>query len=181
MFDKLIDLVRQNAGDGILNNNAIPNEKNEQAVQGAGNSIIATLQSALASGKIKDVLGYFNGGGTDARIVQEATGNYANELQQSMGLNETEANNASRMVIPQTMNQLAAKTADPSDKSFNIQDIFNKLSGGKTGGMDIQALLNRFGGGKLDKDGDGDVDMQGLTSMFSGGGSVLDKVKSMFN
>lgn len=53
MFDKLIDLVRQNSGDGILNNNAIPNEKNEQAVQGAGNSIIATLQSALAGGKIK--------------------------------------------------------------------------------------------------------------------------------
>ncbi len=33
MFDNLINLVRKNAGDGILNNNAIPNDKNEQAVQ----------------------------------------------------------------------------------------------------------------------------------------------------
>src|SRR5688572_5916862 len=121
MFDKLMDLVRQHAGDGILNNNAIPNEKNEQAVQGAGNSIIATLQSALAGGKIKDVLAFFKGGGTDSGIVQEATGNYAKELQQNIGLNEADARNAANKVIPQSMNQLAAKTADPSDNSFNIQ------------------------------------------------------------
>ena len=178
MFDKLIDLVRQNASDGILNNNAIPNEKNEQAVQGASNSIVATLQNALAGGKIKDVLGYFQSGGTSSGIVQEATGNYAKELQQNMGLNESDAHNAASKVIPQAMNQLATKTVDPADHSFNIQDIFNKLSGGKTGGMDVQALLNRFGAGKLDKDGDGDVDMKDLTSMFSGGG-VIDKVKGM--
>jgi uncharacterized protein YidB (DUF937 family) len=181
MFDKLIDLVRQHAGDGIINNNAIPNEKNEQAVQGAGNSIVASLQNALAGGKIKDVLGYFQTGGTDAGIVQDATGNYAKQLQQNMGLNEAEARNAAGKVIPAAMNQLAKKTADPADSSFNIQDIFNKLSGGKTGGIDIQSLLNRVGGGKLDNDGDGDVDMQDLTSMFSGSASVMDKVKGMFN
>ncbi len=180
MFDKLIDLVRQNAGDGILNNKAIPNEKNEQAVQGAGNSIMATLQNALAGGKIQDVLGYFKGGGSDGEIVKEATGNYSKDLQHNLGLNESDAQNAANKVIPQAMNQLANKTTDPSDNSFNIQDI-NKLSGGKTGGMDVQALLNRFGGGKLDKDGDGDVDMQDLTSMFSGGGGVMDKVKGMFS
>jgi len=181
MLDKLMDLVRQNAGDGILNNNAIPNEKNDQAVEGAGNSIMATLQNALSSGKLNDVLSYFKTGGTESPVVQEATGNYARDLQQNLGLNEPDARTAATKVIPQAMNQLATKTADPSDNGFNIQDIFNKLSGGKTGGMDIQALLSRFGAGKLDQDGDGDVDLQDLKGMFAGGGGVMDKVKGMFN
>ena len=182
MLENLINLVRQNAGDAVINNPAIPNEKNEDAVKGAGGSIIASLQNALSGGKITDVLGYFkNGSNASPEIVQEATNNYANDLQTKMGLDAQQANNVASKVVPKTMDQLAAKTADPSDSSFNIQDIFNKLSGGKTGGMNIQSMLNKFGGGNLDKDGDGDVDLQDLKSMFAGGGGMMDKVKGLFS
>ena len=183
MLENLINLVRQNAGDAVINNPAIPNEKNEESVKDAGGSIMSTLQNALSGGKISDVLNYFkNGNSASPEIVQEATNNYANDLQTKLGLDTQQAHNVANNVVPKTMDQLAAKTVDPSDNSFNIQDIFNKLSGGKTGGMNIQSMLNKFGGGKLDKDGDGDVDLQDLKSMFAGGsGGVMDKVKGMFN
>src|SRR6185295_18431973 len=114
-------------------------------------------------GRLNDVLSYFKGGGSGSHgIVDEATDNYAKDLQTNIGLTENDAREAAKQVVPQAMNQLASKTADPSDNSFNIQDIFNKLSDGKTGGMNIQGMLNKFGGGKLDKDGDGDVDLQDL-------------------
>ena len=80
------------------------------------------------------------------------------------------------------MQNLVQKTNDPNDSSFDIQGIFNNLSGGSTSGFNMQALLTKFKGAGLDHDGDGDTDLQDLTKMVSGGGGgILDKVKGMFN
>ena len=182
MFENLTNLVRQNAGDAVISNPSIPNEKNEEAVETAGGSIMATLKNALSGGRIKDVLGFFkNGKQGSPELVQEATDNYANDLQNKLGVAPAEANKAAAALVPQTMQQLATKTADPTDSSFNIQDIFNKLSGNKTSGFNMQEMLNKFTGGKLDKDGDGDVDFKDLKTVFAGGGGIVDKVKGMFN
>ena len=93
MLDNLLNLVRKNAGDAVENNPAIPNEKNEAAVQDAGNSIENTLKAALASGKIEDVLAFFKSGNAnpDTPIVHDATLNYANDLQKNYGLDATKA------------------------------------------------------------------------------------------
>jgi hypothetical protein len=184
MLDQIVDLIRNNASGAVVNNPAIPNEKNESAIRQGGNSILETLKSALAGGRLNDVLGYFKTGGSgDNDIVNEATVNYSRDLQTNLGLNEKDATDVATKVIPSSMSQLANKTNDPSDSSFNIQDIFNQLSGGKTGGLNIQNLLNKFGAGKLDKDGDGDVDFQDLKSMFAGdpASGFLGGVKGMFN
>jgi hypothetical protein len=183
MLDQLINLVRQNSKDAVIDNPAIPNEKNEAAVQDAGGSIFSTLQGALSRGQLNEVLAFFKGGGAGSEnIVQEATGNYAQDLKNKFGLDDSNAQSVANKVVPQTMSQLASKATDPSDNSFNIQDIFNQLSGGKTGGINIQNILNKFGGGKLDSDKDGDVDFQDLQAMFTGGsGGLMDKVKGMFS
>ena len=184
MLDKIVDLIRNNASGAVVNNPAVPNEKNESAIRQGGNSIIETLKGALASGRLNDVLGYFkNGGSGNSDLVNEATVNYSRDLQTNLGLNEKDATDVAAKVIPSSMNELANKTNDPADNGFNIQDIFNQLSGGKTGGLNIQNLLSKFGAGKLDKDGDGDVDFQDLKSMFTGdpASGFMDTAKGFFN
>lgn len=182
MLDNLMDLVRKYTGSAVTSNPAVPNEKNEAVTEQAGSSIVDTLKNALSSGRISDVLNYFKKGGKDNDdIVNEATANYANDLQEKHGLDAAQANDVAGKVVPQAMNEMAAKTADPNDKSFNIQDIFNNLSGGKTSGFNMEKAMNKFTGGKFDKDGDGDLDLQDLKSMFAGGGSIVDKVKGLFS
>lgn len=180
MLENLFDLVKQQAGNTIINNPAIPNQKNEEAVQEAGNSVVDSLKNALSGGQINEVLGLFANGqaNADQPVVQQATGNFMERLQSKFGLNNTQAAGIAQSLIPNVMNQLAQRTANPNDKSFDVQQIFNQLSGGKTSGMNIQGMLNKLKGG-LDSDRDGDVDLQDLRSIFSGGGSVIDKLKGM--
>ena len=181
MFEDLINLIRQNADDAVIKNPSIPNEKNEAAVETAGGSIMTTLKNALIGGRLNDVLSFFkNGKQSSPELVQEATNNYAQDLQNNLGIAPADASKTASALVPQTMQQLATKTADPSDKSFNIQNIFNKLSGNKTSGFNMEEMLNKFTGGKLDKDGDGDVDFKDLRSVFMGGG-MADKAKGFFN
>lgn len=182
MLDNLINLVRQHAGNDIINNPAIPNERNEEAVKETGTSIISSLQSALTGGGLSQVMDMFKNGtaGSDNPLVQQASGTLTEKLQEKFGLNLDQASGLAGNLVPNVMNQLAQKTADPNDNSFNVQDIFNQLSGGKTSGTNVQGMLNKFKSG-LDKDGDGDVDLQDLQSLVSGGGPVMDKVKGLFN
>jgi hypothetical protein len=184
MFDNLINLIKQNADQPIVKNSAIPNERNDEAVQEAGNSIMTTLQNALSGGNIKDVMKIFSGDSNkavDNPLTQQATGSFIDTLKSKFGLDNSQAAGVADKLMPNVMNQLSQKTADPKDNSFNVQDIFNKLSGGKTSGMDVQGMFNKYTR-KLDMDHDGDVDLQDLKGLFSGGGgSVIDKVKGMFN
>lgn len=182
MLDQLINMIRKQSGDTIINNPSIPNDKNEAAVATAGTSILDTLKNALADGRLNDVLGYFKQGKTGSPgLVREATDKYAGELQNKLGIPPTTANQTASGTIPDAMDQFANRTSDPSDNNFNIQDIFNQLTGNKTQGINIQSMLNKFGGGQLDKDGDGDVDLKDLQALLAGGGGIMDKVKGMFN
>ena len=82
-------------------------------------------------------------------------------------------------LIPTVLKRLVQKTADPADKSFDIQKIFNEVSEGKTNGLDVKGMMTKFKA-SMDKDGDGDVDLQDLKAFFTGSGGVVDKVKGFF-
>lgn len=55
MFEQLLNLVKENAGEAIINNQAIPDEQNDAAINQATEGIIGGLKSQLASGNISEV------------------------------------------------------------------------------------------------------------------------------
>ena len=187
MLDQLINLVKENAGQAILNNTAIPADRQEEVAQVAGTSIVGGLQQAFAQGNVKDVIAMFTNNASDLQqnpVTNQISGSFVNQMASQFGLSNTQASGIAGSLIPMILGQLVKKTNDPSNNGFNVQDIFNQLSGGKTSGFDIGGLIGKLSSG-LDQDGDGDVDMQDLMSMLGSGGSgeggsLFDKVKSIF-
>jgi hypothetical protein len=171
MLENLINLVKSHAGDAIINNSDIPNERNDEAIQLASENIFQGLQKAFSSGNnegigIENLVSLFSKGGTPAnnQISQGIQNSVVQGLIKQFGLGENKAGNIASMLIPVVMNQLVNKTNDPNDNSFDLQDIFNKVSGGKTGGVDIGSLINQFSGNKDEvKPGSGLLDsLKGL-------------------
>ena len=180
MLDQLINLVRGKAGDAIERNPAIPNERNEEAIRDTSGSIVNSLQNMLQGGGIKDLLGMFGGRPTaENNVKNQVSGNLIENLMNRFGLNQQQAGNVADRVVPNVMNEMVSRTNDPNDNRFNIQDIFNNLSGGSTSGFNMQSLLNKLKGGKLDLDGDGDTDFQDLMSLVKGK-NILGSVKGLF-
>jgi hypothetical protein len=197
MFEQLMDLVKQNSQEAIVNNPAIPNEQNDAVMHTASSSIMSTLQGLLSSGGASSVLNLFNQNNqsdiNNHPVTQAASSNLISTLMSKFGIGSDKAGGIASMLLPMVMSKLVNKTNDSNDGSFNIQGIFNSLSGGKTGGMDIGSLVSQFGGNALDKNHDGKVDLSDLTAAFSGagntqqtnttqnsGGAIMDTIAGLF-
>lgn len=165
MFENLLNLVKEHAGNAIINNPAIPNERNDEAVHEASNSIFTTLKDAIAGGNINEVTNLFNGGNpASSSLTQGIQGNFIQTLMSKFGMNQSQATSTAGGLIPNVLEKLVHKTNDPNDNSFNIQGILGSLtSGAGGGGMDLQGLIGKFTGG-------------GNSS-----GGLMDNIKGLFN
>ncbi|MGX5818409.1 hypothetical protein ACWKWU_09450 [Chitinophaga lutea] len=171
MLDQLVQLVRENAQQVVVANPAVPNEQNEAVIGEASHSIAQGLQDALANGNVKDVMSLFGSNGqvdNNNPVVNNISGNLISSLTQKFNLNSGAAASLAGSLIPTVLGSLVKKTNDPSDNGFSLDGIFSSLTGGSTNGINLGSLLGKFAGG-LDKDGDGDVDLQDMIGMISGG------------
>ncbi len=186
MLEQLIDLIKDHSGNAIINNNAIPNEKNNEAIGLASNSVISGIQQAISSGNIKDVLSLFSGNHevTQNPVTQNIQGNFIDQLKSKLGLDNTQATGAASGLIPDVLKNLVQKTNDPGNNHFDLQNILNQVTGGKTSGFNMQSLLDKYKSGAFDVDGDGDTDLQDVMAMFKGNGKesggLMDTVKGLF-
>ncbi|MFM2224404.1 MAG: hypothetical protein RJA07_606 [Bacteroidota bacterium] len=134
MFENLLNLVKEHAGDAIINNAAIPNEHNDAAIETTTNGIIDGLKSHLGSNGIEGLTSMFQGG-NQSGMVQSISQNVAGSLMQKFGIDNNAANGIVQSLIPVVMNKFVNKTNDPNDSSFDIQGIIGSLAGGNNAGI----------------------------------------------
>jgi hypothetical protein len=146
MIENLINLIKENAGDLIVNNQAISNEHNDAAISETGNAIIKGLKSEVSKGNISGLTEILrsNGNLTNNPIVSGIISSLGTSLESKFNVKSIDAGNIAQSLIPQVMNQLISKTNDPNDNSFNVQGLLSNLGGSGFSGM----LVNMFGSNK---------------------------------
>ncbi|CAL1521410.1 hypothetical protein [Chitinophaga sp. MM2321] len=172
MLEQLMELVRENAQGAVVNNPDVPNEKNEAVIGAATESIASGIQQQLASGNAKEVLALLGGqadvSAQDNPVVGNISNNLVGTLLEKFNLDKGTAMKLASTLIPGVLGSLVSKTNDPANSSFSLDGILNSLTGGSAQGINLQGVLGKLKGG-LDKDGDGDVDFNDLTSLLSNG------------
>ncbi len=148
MIENLIKLVKENADDLIINNEAISNEHKEAAILETGNTIISGLKSEVSKGNIAGLSAILNNNDNliNNPIVAGIISNLASILVSKFNVNSNEAELIAQGLIPKVINELISKTKDPNDDSFTVQGLLSNLGGSGFGGM----LINMFGSGKKD-------------------------------
>ncbi len=136
MFDNLLNLVKEHAGDAIIKNPAVPNEKNEEAIHATTNSIMDTLKSQVSSGNMNGLMDMFKGGNVNASgISSSVNANVVTDLMKKLNIDQSAASGIASSLLPKVMESFVKKTNDPNDSSFDLQGIVSNLGGGGAGGI----------------------------------------------
>ncbi len=132
MLENLLALVKQYAGDAIVNNPAIPNEHNDSAISSVSSSIFDSLKSLISSGGLSQITNMFNGSNPTeaAGVTSGVTSDVISNLMNKFGISGDQAKDIAAKIIPKVMASLVSKTNDPNDSSFDLGSIIQSLSSG---------------------------------------------------
>lgn len=133
MKDELMRLVEENAGNAIVQNEAIPNQFNQAAIQEVTNGIFNTMKGQVTNGNASRVMEIFQNLGSNAlngnAVVNEMISSVTNAFSVKFGVPANAASNAISGLIPTVMKQLVDKTNDPADHLFEMKNVLASLAG----------------------------------------------------
>ena len=162
MLEQLMGLIQDNSQDAIVNNPAIPNQHNEDAMQTIMQSVVGGLKNEAQGGNLGGLMGLLSGqagnGGNlmNNPIVAGIAQNAIGGLMQKFGLSNGAAGNIIAQVLPGVLGSMISKTSNPNDNSMDFGSIIGGLLGGQQAqqmqqsGFDFNQIGYALADGKLD-------------------------------
>jgi len=142
MFEKLFLLVKNNAGMAVINNPAITEGNRDAVINDATSSIIEVLKNQVESGKLKDMVKYFQFSGVyDNPLITSAINKFANKLNMFYNMDMEAATATSNQLIRPVMQELIRQSKEEQNKEFALGTLITKLSGNVA---DMGMLLNQL-------------------------------------
>ena len=81
MFEKLFLLIKNNAGPAVINNPDVPQKFHDAVINEASSTIIEVLKSQIETGKMKDLVSFFQFSGIyNNSLVKIMVNRFTNKL-----------------------------------------------------------------------------------------------------
>jgi hypothetical protein len=142
MFEKLFLLVKNNAGMAVIDNPVIPIKYHEAVINEASSSIIDVLKSQMETGKIKDLVKFFQFSGiSNNSLVSTMVNKFAARLNNFYGIDPSSAWVAANSLIPPVMQELVNQSKNEQNKDFALTTMLSKLNGNRA---DLSILVNQL-------------------------------------
>lgn len=152
MLENILELVKQYGRQHVVENPSVPNEYNNEVMVQASGAITRSLQSALASGNIAQLMQMFNSDNEQEvmanPVAQQAQEGFIDRVTNKMGINRNTAMTIGAALLPLVISQLVKRTRSnaPQDSGFDLTRLIGSLTGG-AGTSNIGNLINQFTGG----------------------------------
>ncbi|MDB5240511.1 MAG: hypothetical protein JWP57_1136 [Spirosoma sp.] len=152
MFETLMNLVRQHAGQSVINNPAVPNDQNDTVMQTVTGSIMNGLGQQAQGGGLGSLLGMATGQGQASDIENHPTTqgvqqHVQQDLMSKLGISPQVAMSIAGALVPVVLSKLMHKANDPNDSSVDAGSLLSGLGGGGQGGG-IGGMLGGLLGGR---------------------------------
>lgn len=180
MIDQLLAMVKEIGQEQVVNNKLIPNEQNETVMATASESILGTIQQALAGGRGEEVLSMFQSNSSaeimSNPLAQDMQQGFMENASQKLGLSSNVIKGLAATMIPIIISKLVKRSNSTAeaDSGFSIQGLLGDLIGGgggnqqQAGGLDIGSLIGQFTGGGGGQQNAGGIG--GMLQQLIGGG-----------
>ena len=136
MFEKLVQLIKNNADKAVINNPQIAEKDREAVMTEASSSIIDVLKKQIESGRLKDLVAFFQLKGIyNNPLVNSMVNKFANRLNTYYNIAPNAAYKVAEELIPSVMVALVQQTKN--EKNMGI--LFSQLNGNRT---DLSGMVN---------------------------------------
>ncbi|MGZ3766740.1 MAG: hypothetical protein ACXVB0_17870 [Mucilaginibacter sp.] len=142
MFEKLFLLVKNNAGKAVMEYPEIPEKDREAVINEASSSIIEVLKGQMESGRLKDLVKYFQYPDIYKNpLINSVVNKFANKLNRFYGIDPTSALRIANSMIPPVMLELIKQSKSEQNKEFALSSFLSKINGNRA---DLSGLVNEM-------------------------------------
>lgn len=142
MFERLFLIVKNNAGKAVIENPEIQEKDREGVINDASSSIIEVFKGQMESGKLKDLVKYFQFPEIyKSPLTTSVINKFAYKLNRFYNISPASALEISNSLIPPVMIELIEQTKGEKNKEFTLSTFLSKINGNRA---DLSTLVNRL-------------------------------------